>query len=485
LDSDLFSVPRREIMKNMGSELPQILSKYDELVDWELQNRSAMNVEVAPLRDLLQHLKNPQRQFRTVHIAGTKGKGSVGALIEAGLDRAGVVCGRFSSPHVERITERITFGGEEISEHMLATMMKYAWLAREEAIQRGTPGRNATRFDLETVAAILAFIEARVTWAVVECGLGGRVDSTNVIDGEVCVLTNVGLEHTAILGTSNSAIAFQKVGILKPGATMITGVAPDSAAGKVISEAARKLGCPLVFCSARAGETIAEINTRMAKMVLEEIGRRGVTAPNAKFWKQPIGGWLIDEATRLRACLPGRMEYFELPVADIRTDDRDRKRVLTPVILDGAHVPFNLAAVLHDLGRIRELAGFCAVVFGTGRDKEAFEMLDLLRQSRVDVVICTRSTSGPQPWAPDELRRFAEGLGLAAEDVPEPRDALMRASGFAAGRGWILVTGSFRIVGEVRSMIRKLGVPRRPIPPLLHEPAPALNGGPAPDCCMP
>jgi len=99
---------------------------------------------------------------------------------------------------------------------------------------RATPGRNATRFDLETLTAILAFVNARVTWAVVECGLGGRVDSTNVIDGEVFVLTNVGLEHTAVLGTTHAAIAFQKVGILKRGATMITGVVPDCAAGQVI-----------------------------------------------------------------------------------------------------------------------------------------------------------------------------------------------------------------------------------------------------------
>jgi Helix-turn-helix len=136
----------------MCSGLPEILSRYDGLVEWELRDRSAMSVDLAPLRDLLNHLNNPQKQFRTIHIAGTKGKGSVGALIEAGLDRAGLVCGRFSSPHVERITERITFGGKEISEAMLATMMKHAWLARESAMLRATAGRNATRFDLETGA---------------------------------------------------------------------------------------------------------------------------------------------------------------------------------------------------------------------------------------------------------------------------------------------------------------------------------------------
>ena len=88
-----------------------------------------------------------------------------------------------------------------------------ACLARELATLRATPGRNATRFDLETLTTILAFVDSKLTWAVVECGLGGRVDSTNVIDGEVFVLTNVGLEHTAVLGTTHATIAFQKVGI--------------------------------------------------------------------------------------------------------------------------------------------------------------------------------------------------------------------------------------------------------------------------------
>ena len=99
----------------MCSGLHEILSKYDGLVDWELRDRSAMRVDLAPLRDLLHQLKNPQKQFRTIHIAGTKGKGSVGALIEAGPDRAGLVCGRFSSPHVERInrTDYIRWQGNQ------------------------------------------------------------------------------------------------------------------------------------------------------------------------------------------------------------------------------------------------------------------------------------------------------------------------------------------------------------------------------------
>jgi dihydrofolate synthase/folylpolyglutamate synthase len=153
-------------MANRDSDLAQVLAKYDRLVDWERRDRTAMKVDIAPLRDLLHQLDNPQKNFRTIHIAGTKGKGSVGALIEAGLHRAGLACGRFSSPHVERIT----FGGQEIREPMLARMLHQAWLARERALLNSDPGGNTTRFDLETLAAILAFVEAKVSWAVIECG---------------------------------------------------------------------------------------------------------------------------------------------------------------------------------------------------------------------------------------------------------------------------------------------------------------------------
>src|ERR1700757_976013 len=243
-------------MESRDSDLTRVLAKFDGLVDWERRNRSAMKVDIEPLRDLLLQLNNPQKKFRTIHIAGTKGKGSVGALIEAGLHRAGLACGRFSSPHIERITERVTFGGQEISESMLARMLNWAWLVRERASLNSEPGGNTTRFDLETLAAIMALVEAKVNWAVIECGLGGRTDSTNVIDGEVCVLTNVDLEHTAVLGRSHSEIAFQKVGILKRGATMITGVAPNSAAGQIVCAEAQKLGCSLVFCLSQPGETI-------------------------------------------------------------------------------------------------------------------------------------------------------------------------------------------------------------------------------------
>ena len=424
--------------------LAAALSQLDGVVDWERRDRRAgMPVGLDPLRDLLDHLGQPQRRFRTVHVAGTKGKGSVAALVEAGLHRAGFNVGRFSSPHIEHITERVTFGGREIDEAAFAAALDQAWAARQDAVRRDSPGRGATRFDLETLAAILAFTAAGVDWVVLECGLGGRTDSTNVVDGEVAVLTNVGLEHTAVLGTTHAAIAHQKVGILKPGATLVTGVAPDSEAGTVVRAEAEALGCPIVFCpSPGPGLTIADSNAGLAQAVLDEIGRRGVAIRWPDLPPGPVAGWLLDGPTRDAARLPGRMERFDLPGS-------------VPVILDGAHVPFNLEAVLADLEAMPDLAGACAVVLGLGRDKQAAEMLAVLKR-RAAIVICTRAAGGPPAYEPAELRDLAEAAGLAAEAVADPGEALARAAVVAAPAGWILVTGSLHVVGEVRPIIRRL-----------------------------
>jgi dihydrofolate synthase/folylpolyglutamate synthase len=437
--------------------LAAALLKLDGVTDWERRDRgSGMLVGLEPLRDLLDHLGRPQHSFRTVHVAGTKGKGSVAALIEAGLHRAGLRVGRFSSPHIERITERVSFGGQEISENAFAASLELAWTARQGAARRGGAGRNATRFDLETLAAILAFAEARVDWVVLECGMGGRTDSTNTVDAEVAVLTNVELEHTAVLGTTHAAIAHQKVGILKPGATLVTGVAPDSEAGAVVRAEAQALACPVLFRPpAGDGLTIAESNAGLARAVLDELGRRGVEIRGTSLPPGPLAGWLLDDVTRRAAQLPGRMERFDLPVAALTGSADGVSSRFVPAILDCAHVPFSLEAVLADLDGIAELAGPCAVVFGLGRDKQARAMLDMLWH-RTAVVVCTQATGGPPAFSPTELCSLAEGAGLAAEAIAHPEDALARAVMAVPARGWILVTGSLHIVGEVRPILRRM-----------------------------
>ncbi len=157
-------------------ELLEAMRRLDALTDWERRPRGAMRVGLEPMLDLADRLGDPQKSFRSIHVAGTKGKGSVSALIEAALVRAGFRVGRYASPHVERVTERVSVEGREIDELSLARALNSALDAYEAARKAGTPAANATWFDLLTAAAFIIFSGRRLEWAVVEVGLGGRLE---------------------------------------------------------------------------------------------------------------------------------------------------------------------------------------------------------------------------------------------------------------------------------------------------------------------
>ncbi|HXE23308.1 MAG TPA: bifunctional folylpolyglutamate synthase/dihydrofolate synthase, partial [Roseiarcus sp.] len=188
-----------------NQELARATRRLDALTDWERRPRGKMRVGLEPMIDLAQRLGDPQKSFRSIHVAGTKGKGSVSALIEAALVRAGLSVGRYASPHVERLTERVSLDSREIGEAALARALERALDAYEAARAASTPAAGATWFDLLTAAAFLIFAETEREWAVVEVGLGGRLDSTNIVNGEIAVVTNIGLEHTEILGKTRAA----------------------------------------------------------------------------------------------------------------------------------------------------------------------------------------------------------------------------------------------------------------------------------------
>jgi dihydrofolate synthase / folylpolyglutamate synthase len=420
-------------------QLARATARLDALTDWERRPRGAMRVGLEPMLDLAGRLGDPQKSFRAVHVAGTKGKGSVSALIEAALAHAGLRVGRYGSPHVERLTERVSLDGREIDEASLARALNRALDAYEVARKAGTPAANATWFDLLTAAAFIIFAETQREWAVVEVGLGGRLDSTNIIDGEIAVVTNIELEHTEILGKTRARIAGEKVGILKPGAALIATLSADDEAGRVLQSRADDLGSRVRRTRLGASAPIDEVNLALAAAVLGELRRKGVSARSG----EPVGAWLIDPETRAAARLPGRMERFDI--------DGGSRRV--PVVLDGAHVPFNIAAVLRDLALTPDLAGPCVAIVALAGDKDAEGFLAELGK-RASTLIFTDLPGSSRGRAPAELHALAAALGLKSEVEPEAKRALVRGLELAAeSNAWLIVTGSLYLVGALRPVV--------------------------------
>jgi dihydrofolate synthase/folylpolyglutamate synthase len=431
-----------------SASLDELLERLDGLIDWERRDRgAAMRVGTDPMLDLCARLGAPERAFRAVHVAGTKGKGSVAALVAAGLARAGARVGLYTSPHVERLRERIVIEGRAIEDAPLAASLARALAARAAALREGTPATQATWFDVLTATAFDAFARAALDWAVIECGLGGRLDSTNVLPPGPCVITNIDLEHVAVLGSTRAAIAAEKAGIVKHGGWLVSGIGPrGDEAADVVDGAARALGVEHVCVDLSSTATIVARDAALAGALLDELGRRGLVARDrgarsarsvrrAKDSATRIGAWLLDESARAAARLPGRLE---------RVFDRG-----VPVVLDGAHVPSSVSAVLADLKRFPEHGGPCVVVLGLGPDKDAAGILKAL-VGRADTLVCTSVGTGIARPS-EELLRSARATGIEALAVDPPRAAYDKALALVPPGGWVLVIGSLHLVGALRA----------------------------------
>ncbi len=253
-----------------------------------------------------------------------------------------------------------------------------------------------------------------------------------MVHGEVAILTNVELEHTEILGKTRAVIAGEKAGILKPGATLVTTLAAGDEAGRVAQATAEALGCRILRVDVPEEATIEETNVALAAEALDELGRRGVMTRAGK----PLSADLLDAGARTAAHLVGRMDRID--VAGV------------PVVFDGAHVPFNIARVLHDLSLLPDLAGPCVAVVALASDKDAAGFIgELGRKARH--IVFTELPSSNRGRPATELAALAASLGLEAETEPDPHRAFRRGLALAHESGaWLLVTGSLYLVGALR-----------------------------------
>ena len=384
-----------------------------------------------------------------VHITGTNGKGSTTRMISALLQAEGVNTGSYTSPHLERVNERMAIADEPISDEDLA-----AQLAALAELERFV-GIQPTWFELMTAAAYRWFADEAVEAAVIEVGLGGRYDATNVADGTVAAVTNVQLDHTDILGASRELIAAEKAGILKAGSVLVLGE-DDPDIASIFEAEAKRAGAAAVW---RRGPDFSAENLRNA------LGGRVIdlTTPAGRYEDVFVPLYGSHQCENAAVALAGTQAFLGdvLPDAVVREAFASvkvpgrlevvRRRPL--VVLDGAHNPAGARAIGAALAEDFGAAERVILVLGSLRNRDPGEMLAALTGPRLSAVVaCTPPSPRALPGGAvaDEARR----LGLAAEDGGEVADAVARALELAGEDDLVLVTGSLYVVGSARTFLR-------------------------------
>lgn len=428
---------------------------YQESLDYlSSLGRFGIKLGLERTQALLHELGNPQDLLQGVLVAGTNGKGSVCAMVASVLQASGYRVGLMPKPHLISYTERIQADQRPIAEDAFAALLTGLQPAIDEvAAALGPP----TEFEILTSAALYYFARSGIDLLVCEVGLGGRLDSTNVLDLGVNVITNIALDHTQYLGSTLEAIAAEKAGILKPDSIAITGA--QMPALRVIEAAAQKQRIPLLRLGTEIELTAvdkawagvqATVTTPAGAYRDLRVPLLGLhQADNAALVVAAIDGlrsrgWEIsDGALRdglARARWPGRLEVL------------DRNPI---VLVDGAHNP---AALQSSLATVQKLAGDrpLVIVFGAMRDKDLPAMLAQLHATKASVIFT--AIDWHRAAAPAEL---ATQFGAAAEIAESSGEALDRARRHAPADGIILVCGSLYLVGEVMGRYKDRGTRKR------------------------
>jgi dihydrofolate synthase / folylpolyglutamate synthase len=443
--------PRKPAGINRYSKALRFLNT---LSDYERLRIVRYNVETFNLdrmRLLLKKLGNPQDKFRSVHIAGTKGKGSTSAMVAGMLQACGYKVGLYTSPHLVDLRERIQINGEIISQ------VEFGRLAAliEPIVAHSRPA--PTYFDVLTAIAFKYFAERKVDIAVVETGLGGRLDSTNVITPEVTAITSISRDHTAQLGNTLALIATEKAGIFKAGIPAVT-VVQDPEAELAMQAVAAKTGVQLDVC----GKTIEFSYRFESSRMLGPHNRVCLTTPNSKF--EHLAVPMIGEHQAINCglalCIIDKLKGRGIAINDARAMEGlakvsvpGRMEMLsqTPrVLVDGAHNAASLDALMKAIGQHIPYDSM-VVIFGCCGDKDVGGMLERIT-SGADKVIFTR-VDNIRSADPNELAaQYIELYGKMAQVAPSLEEALAIANRAVTKEDLICITGSFYLVGEAKKL---------------------------------
>ena len=411
-----------------------------------------MKLGLDTMRALVGALGHPERSFTPVIIAGTNGKGSVTAMVARALRAAGIRTGRYTSPHLIHLTERFAIDDQDVDDATLDAALAAVFEAEDRLMTEGTLAGPATYFELTTAAAFVIFRSAGVRVGVVEVGLGGRHDATNVVEAPWAAITSIGMDHMAQLGDTPELIAAEKAGVIMPGATVVSGVS-DEGPARVIADTCAAQGARLIRAFDDTAVTVHDergeqwltidtprhcyLSVRLALAGRHQVGNAVVAVRLLEQFQ--ASGLEVDSAaieTGLSdARWPGRLEHRFLPGG-------------APVVLDGAHNPAGAEA----LAAWWRSAGFApaTLVAACMRDKDVDGLLRPLLPLTGAVIATT--VPFPRALPPSDL---AARIAALAPTVPvsvaaTPAEAMAAAS---KGHARVVVAGSLFLVGAARAWL--------------------------------
>ena len=486
---------------------PKVFNGYEDAVRYltdrvNVERMRPERVDPALLRldrmeSILERLGDPHKGVKFVHVAGSKGKGSTCEMVAACLSACGYTTGLYTSPHMVDLRERIRTnlqpgdpGLHPISHADFTKYVGFAAAAAEDALKKAEP---ATFFELTTAAAFAYFAELAVDIAVVEVGLGGRWDSTNVVTPEVSVITSIQLEHTQILGDTLEKIAREKAGIIKPRVPVITVPQQKPSVLEVLRETAAGAEAPFSVLGQGLDFSYRFCST-------EDMGphiRVCLTTRQSEFEHLPVplkGEHQAQNCGLALAVLDTlRGRGFSTPERKVaeglaRTPNYGRMEMVSQsprVMVDGAHNPDSVRELVKGIGAHIKCESM-VVIFGCNADKNVPGMLAEIARG-ADKIIFTRASGNPRAMDPRDLhRRFSEINHKMSQVAPTLREALEIAQRAVSREDLICVTGSFYLAGEAKKLMhekpRRGGEPpaaggaRSPAKPGPTPPGPTLSG---------
>jgi dihydrofolate synthase/folylpolyglutamate synthase len=416
----------------------------------------SMKFGLEGIKALLHELCHPQEGLRSVHIAGTNGKGSTSAMVAEMAHDSGLKTGLYTSPHLVDITERMQINRSPISRDRFAQLATEVRAASERLCNKGVLEAPPSFFEQVTASGFLFFAQEKAELVVLEVGLGGRLDATNICRPIVSAITTIGEDHQQYLGTSLAAIAFEKAGIIKPRVPVVS--APQaSEAMRVIQARCEELNSPLVVAdeipdlepvvSPVQGEGFFRMRVETKKDAYDvHLGLRGrhqaVNALVAIHLGEILG---FDRSTieygLSASTWPGRLELI-------------RRRSLAPLLIDGAHNADGaraLADFLREFHSSQDRLEEITLIFGVMSDKALHHMVEVLFPLATTRIV-TR-IDNPRSVEPEEIAKVAKRAGWDSIVVESTAEALAKADQITSPNGMICVCGSLYLVGEIKSLL--------------------------------